>query len=79
MIRKTVWLAALATVMIMNGCGSSGRHGNASLDGIPDFDYSNTYVYDQNSPYANVLKRCISAKKESDICTFATLPLIAQE
>lgn len=46
---------------------------------IQENDYENSFVYDKNSPYKNVLKKCISINNPENSCSLKELPLLMQE
>ena len=63
-------LTSCVLALSVVSCGN-GSNSNKGL--------SNTFAYDTSSPYANVLKRCISADTNSESCKVSMLPPIAMD
>jgi len=61
-------------VLVLVGCGGSGEN----VKKATDIDLSDTHVYQQDSKYSKVLKRCATAHIRSASCALATLPLLSQ-
>ncbi len=64
---------------VINGCGSSSKKQYVADELILNSNYTNTFVYDKNSPYKNVLKGCISIKDTRNSCSLNKLPLLMQD
>ena len=70
----------LTIILVVSGCDE--HHKKVAL--VPDkiiqnSNYTDTFVYDKNSPYKDVLKKCIAIKYSKDSCSLNTLPLLIQE
>lgn len=67
----------LATSLIFFiGCGRDNITSGSQSDSGADF--KNTFVYDKNSPYADVLRKCVSVEDETGSCKLSELPLLGQ-
>ena len=77
---RYIYLVSL--VLSINLLFSSCSGSNSSSDipaGLDYGDFDNTFVYDDSSPYKDVLKKCISVTTESDSCKLSELPFLHQE
>lgn len=79
---KTVILGLTIGVFLflLNSCGNNSVTKKQVPDKIiQNSNYTDTFVYDKNSPYKDVLKKCIAIKDTKDSCSLKTLPLLMQE
>lgn len=79
---KTILLiiSTLVTIFIISGCKEHTKEEPSVPDKIiQNSNYTDTFVYDKNSPYKDVLKKCISVKYTKDSCSLKKLPLLMQE
>ena len=71
-------LLLLISTLMITGCKEHKKK-YVPDEVITNSDYSNTFVYDSNSPYHDLLKHCISIQRAKDSCALQTLPLLMQE
>ncbi len=82
---RRVKLTLLLTLFlyILSGCccikDNSGSKYRIPKEILQNSDYENSFVYDPNSPYKKVLKKCISINNPEDSCSLEKLPLLMQE
>ena len=81
LMKKTSFLLIFFLILIVfSGC--SGGSDNKDQLTPPDDHYpdlSDLKPYMPESPYAEVLKKCVSVREENDACTLSELPLIGQD
>lgn len=73
-----LFLLATLVATTLAACGGGSKSKEPSRTVEPG-DFDDLYAYKTNSPYANVIKQCVSAEDVDDACTLATLPVIGME
>ncbi len=62
-------ISLVVALLFLSACGGGGK-------GDADEGLSNTYAFESNGPYANVLAACIQADSDSELCSLNRLPIL---
>jgi hypothetical protein len=71
------YISIFLGLFILNACNSNQVSSTPKF--IEEIDLSDTFVYDAQSAYKDVLRSCAGTKTASGSCTLLTLPFLSQE